>query len=913
MTVTGSSTAQAATYLRGIFNALYKESKQGATVLGKMNTSYTDLRTILREGGTIALLERVKDLSATYGETLASKVFPNIRALIGYLDLAGQNLEYNKGVIERVTNATGSFDAAVAATSDTIKIRLNKMVAGLQGKIIGFGQSLSVVLIPKLEKWIDRLSNIIEKFEGATAAQKKFRVGLAIFLAAMGPVSLIISLVGYTLGVMNTMALSAVKAFNTLRFAVFMQNAMLEAMIVLNALATTGIRAMVIEMKAMSVASKFTWVGIAALAIGGLIFLISKLTKKHKELEGAQKLVYDSQVKVTQQYGREKAELEVLVRTLKDENLEKETKKKLLAEFNAKYGSYLDHLLTEENLATDLATAYQLINIELKKKIELEAKMALAGKLGEKVAELEMKKKELAIQKKQLELEKENQPTEGRTFKDWKASNRIATDLHKLGIQATKTADELKAYQTQFNLVVDDAVEAAKKIKEGYVPPATGGKEELTDDDLISAASDKLKALQIMQEQAILDSFNSAKYKNNELFKIEVEHDRAMIALKKAYGKDTTLLEAELDAKVSSFARDQKKIAEDELKTSYQKQINDRATFAKIAAKNEIKDAEDLARKIKDIEIDKQQELLWLSQAFDKDGVDISAQEAKIAQERYENSKEYQELLYAEARARIETANTHAGVLDQINEDVHRGLITEGEAIIRRRQAYVDFYDFLNKSAEENYNFIQSLSKRELSNFIRMLDEEIAAAEEGSEKKIMIALREQAIIEGRADRMKDKMKSIGEVISQQMTQLAVDLSVSLGETIGNMMSGMEFSMNNILGLVADFLVNMGKALVAAALATEAFMNLIGNPAAAAILGIAAIAAGTYLKNIIKQGPFGDQSSAIPMADGGLAYGSAFVNVGEYPGAAHDPEVIQRASRLMPMIQDAVGSNGGGKV
>lgn len=38
-------------------------------------------------------------------------------------------------------------------------------------------------------------------------------------------------------------------------------------------------------------------------------------------------------------------------------------------------------------------------------------------------------------------------------------------------------------------------------------------------------------------------------------------------------------------------------------------------------------------------------------------------------------------------------------------------------------------------------------------------------------------------------------------------------------------------------------------------------------------------------------------SATKMAAGGVVSGSAFVNVGEYPGAAHNPEVIAPLDKL----------------
>jgi len=100
VTLTGSTAAQAATYLRGMLNGLMKGSKGGAEALelasGKiegMSASYEDLRNILKTGGLMALMEKLKKLQEEYGESIVSKVFPNIRAMLQIFSLTGKNMK----------------------------------------------------------------------------------------------------------------------------------------------------------------------------------------------------------------------------------------------------------------------------------------------------------------------------------------------------------------------------------------------------------------------------------------------------------------------------------------------------------------------------------------------------------------------------------------------------------------------------------------------------------------------------------------------------------------------------------------------------------------------------------------------------------------------------------------------------
>jgi len=213
ITLTGSTAAQAATYLRGVFNVLMKETKQGSVAmdeaseaLGQMKTSYGDLRKILREQGIMALMQKLNELSAAYGETLVSKVFPNIRAMLGVLSLSGKNMKYNSEIMKEITNSSGALGKAFAAVADTIKLRYDKAIAGMQTSMISLGKQIAEGLIPVLE-WLTRVLDKVAKwFDSLTEAQQKSVIKWGLIVAAAGPVALIFSTLGYVLtGLLNTL------------------------------------------------------------------------------------------------------------------------------------------------------------------------------------------------------------------------------------------------------------------------------------------------------------------------------------------------------------------------------------------------------------------------------------------------------------------------------------------------------------------------------------------------------------------------------------------------------------------------------------------------------------------------------------------------------------------------------------
>ena len=99
MSRTGTDAAMASTSLRGILSALLNPSKQAKDELEKFGLSAQDLRIQLKDEGLLSVLST---LVTTFGdnEEAAGKVFGNIRALTGVLDLMGKNVESTEEIFD---------------------------------------------------------------------------------------------------------------------------------------------------------------------------------------------------------------------------------------------------------------------------------------------------------------------------------------------------------------------------------------------------------------------------------------------------------------------------------------------------------------------------------------------------------------------------------------------------------------------------------------------------------------------------------------------------------------------------------------------------------------------------------------------------------------------------------------------
>lgn len=161
-------------------------------------------------------------------------------------------------------------------------------------------------------------------------------------------------------------------------------------------------------------------------------------------------------------------------------------------------------------------------------------------------------------------------------------------------------------------------------------------------------------------------------------------------------------------------------------------------------------------------------------------------------------------------------------------------------------------------------------------------------------------------------------------------ETAIESSLeSVGSLVGNLLSGQADAgttfLDNILSITAGFLDTFGKALIAAAVASEAFSKLIVNPIAAAAAGIALIATAAIVRNTMQKGLSGSGGSetssgggsvgTLKFAEGGIV-GGAMYSGDRVNAMVNSGEMILNArqqNNLFNMIKSGVSGSGGGGV
>ena len=204
MSLQGASAANSAVYLKGMLNSLLKikPTNQAGKALAAMGVNAQDLYDELKKpNGLMNVLMKLQDLSnKSTGNIFLKQIFTDIRAMTGALSLLGENLKYNQYVMDQVAKAGGDVAFAFGAVQDQIKFFRNQMKATGDVIKIEFGEVLAKVVLPVLNKWLERIKRLLDAFTEMSPMLQRVIIKVLGLVAAIGPLALIVSVLKYAYG-----------------------------------------------------------------------------------------------------------------------------------------------------------------------------------------------------------------------------------------------------------------------------------------------------------------------------------------------------------------------------------------------------------------------------------------------------------------------------------------------------------------------------------------------------------------------------------------------------------------------------------------------------------------------------------------------------------------------------------------
>lgn len=181
----------------------------------------------------------------------------------------------------------------------------------------------------------------------------------------------------------------------------------------------------------------------------------------------------------------------------------------------------------------------------------------------------------------------------------------------------------------------------------------------------------------------------------------------------------------------------------------------------------------------------------------------------------------------------------------------------------------------------------------------------VKVAEDDLQKAADRAQASLQSIVGREDMFASVQQGLGGMVS-----LMQNLSGVVGESAGAWLSWGASLLQSIAQAIPQIIALTNTQVASAITQVTANTAAAGSGAAASVASIPIVGwimAGAAVASVIAT--LAALPKPKPMANGALAYGTTFAMVGEYPGAANNPEVIAPLSKLRQLIEPA-GAGGG---
>ena len=189
LTANGIATAEAGTYLKGMFNELGKSGTDVSDILKKQTGK--SFQELMSEGKSLGeVIEVLADYADNAGVGL-SDLFGSVEAGSAALTIANKGAEEFNSILNQMTNSAGATETAYEKMQTT-SWKLKKVLNELKNAAIELGDALMEVLGPMIESVAKKIESFAKWFKELDDSTKQMIVKVGLFVAVLGPVMTII-------------------------------------------------------------------------------------------------------------------------------------------------------------------------------------------------------------------------------------------------------------------------------------------------------------------------------------------------------------------------------------------------------------------------------------------------------------------------------------------------------------------------------------------------------------------------------------------------------------------------------------------------------------------------------------------------------------------------------------------------
>ena len=206
MTSNGVATAETTTYLNSMLNELGKQGSTAANAFAAGTEHIKEggltMAEAMEQGWSLSDVLSVLDEQAVASGTSINNMFSSAEAGKA-ANILWDNAEKFNGAVEEIqgsTTATSDALGNLETSGHKTEVAINQIKnAGLE-----FGQTISAMLAPALQKLAEYIRNAKEKLDGMDDGQKQAIVTIGLIVAAIGPALVIIGKVITAVGTITT-------------------------------------------------------------------------------------------------------------------------------------------------------------------------------------------------------------------------------------------------------------------------------------------------------------------------------------------------------------------------------------------------------------------------------------------------------------------------------------------------------------------------------------------------------------------------------------------------------------------------------------------------------------------------------------------------------------------------------------
>jgi len=184
MSRTGTDAAQASTQLNAIMMGIMKPTEDAKKALSELGLSSEGLRQQIKDKGLLDVFLTLKDASLRNSEAF-ERVFGNVRALKGIMDLTGAGFESTRQIFDNMNNTAGFTADAFAKVEESASFKLQKALNSVKVSFTNLGGTLLTALLPYIQKLTGFITTLFQKFQNLNPTVKGLVLaagGLALVL-----------------------------------------------------------------------------------------------------------------------------------------------------------------------------------------------------------------------------------------------------------------------------------------------------------------------------------------------------------------------------------------------------------------------------------------------------------------------------------------------------------------------------------------------------------------------------------------------------------------------------------------------------------------------------------------------------------------------------------------------------------